>query len=77
MNKEDSKTHLAERILPELIARCRSNIKSDMEQFDLIKSSLMDHTDRAIRISWMFAHLHSSFTDFYRDLERLEKELQG
>ena len=57
------------------LARMRSMLETDMAFIDAELKTGIDQTDHGIRLSWDLAHLHSSFTDFYRDLERLEKEL--
>ena len=58
------------------IARMRSMLQTDMAFLDAEIKSNKNDTDQAIRLSWDMAHLHTSFTDFYRDLERIENELK-
>lgn len=58
------------------IARMKSMLQTDMAFLDAEIKSGKDNSDHAIRLSWDMAHLHSSFTDFYRDLERVENELR-
>jgi hypothetical protein len=62
--------------LIEYIARVESHLRSDI---NVIENSIefdANHSDHYVRLQWCIAHLNGSFTDFYRDLERLQQELQ-
>ena len=61
--------------LIEFLARVESSLRADMAQLAQHLSPHTDTSDHGMRLSWGLAHLQGSFTDFHRDLERLQKEL--
>ena len=62
--------------LIEYLARVESNLRTDMMQVESTVGEYTDLTDHGVRLSWNLAHLQGSFTEFHRDLERLQQELQ-
>ena len=62
--------------LIEYLAHVESGLRADMAQIVDYTRIHTDHTDHGVRLDWCIAHLTGSFTDFHRDLERLQQELQ-